>query len=452
MPEGTRRGITVIAQEWTRPSPLPFGPGRPVMPVQPEDQPRLFQYPPGVNLQSMPRVGFGLMSFRQLRNLAMACKEVRLNIELIKREVRALQWEIVASEKDDSTDYGAEIEVVQALLELPDGLHDFDTWLNALLEEMLVTDALTLWLDMTVGGQVNAIELIDGTTIRPLLDDRGRIPSLHTPAYIQVLHGSPRSYYTRDRLIYRPFNASVSSPYGTSPIEFISLVVNLALRRDVFHVGYFTEGNVPEALVGAPAEWTQEQVNTWQEYWDALVQGNIEAQRKMHWVPVSGTSGQIPVYEFTKDNINQVTVDEWLMRVACWAFGNSPAEFGITPGQGLGGSGFVQGMENVQYRSILGPITQFVENLLTYLIQRRMGKPHLRFGLIGLDPSEDRLQQARVDEVYIRNGVYTVQYVQDRDNIPVEVRGGGPQASPPDWLREGAGPAETDFFRKRSYP
>lgn len=466
MPEGTRYDLTEQAKQWTRPAPLPFGPGRPVMPEQPEDRPRIFEYAPGINLQSIPRAGFGLMTFRQLRNLAIACKEVRLNIELIKREVRALQWEIGASREDDQTDYGADIEAAQALLESPDGLHDFDAWLSAALEEMLVTDALTIWPDATMGGQVNALELVDGATIHPLLDGRGRIPPPPAPAYIQVLHGSPRSFFARDRLIYRPFNVSVASPYGTSPIEFITLAVNLALRRDVYHVGYFTEGNVPEALVGAPAEWTQQQVNTWQDYWDALVAGNVEAQRKMHWVPVSGTSGNIPVYEFTKDNMDQVTVDEWLMRVACWAFGNSPAEFGITAGQGLGGTGFVQGMENVQYRSILGPITQFIENLLTQIIQRRMGRPYLRFEFIGMDPQEDRLHQAQVDELYLRNGVYTVQYVQDRDSIPVGVRGNGPQAQmspygglvptvpPVDWPGKGASPEEAEFFRRRrgSYP
>ena len=446
--KATQIDLTQKTPPWTRPAPLPFGPGQPVLPSQPEERPRVFEYAPGVNLQTIPRAGFGLMGFRQLRNLALACKEVRLNIELIKREVRALEWEI-ASEDDTATDE------VDALLESPDGMHDFDAWVSALLEEMLVTDTLTIWPEMTVGGQLLALELIDGTTIRPLLDERGRVPLSPLPAYIQVLHGAPMSFYARDRLIYRPFNVAVSSPYGTSPIEFISLVVNLALRRDVYHVSYFTEGNVPEALVGAPAEWSQDQVQTWQDYWDAMVSGNIDALRKMHWVPVSGTSGNIPVYEFTKNDMDKTAVDEWLMRVACWAFGNSPSEFGITGGQGLGGAGFIQGMENVQYRSMLGPITQFVESLLTQIIQRKMGRPNVKFRFVGMDPQEDKLKQAQVDEVYLRNGVYTVQHVQDRLSIPPDVRGVGlsPPATIPegDEVGKGAGLGGASFFRGR-YP
>jgi len=420
------RALTEAQQQegtaWSKPTDL-MGPGRPVLPARPEEQPRLFEYQTGVNLISIPRHGFGLVPFPVLRTLALASKEIRLNIELIKREIRALEWEITPASEKDKTDYSVEIEQITQFLETPDGYHDFDQWLNILLEEMLTIDAVTIWPEVAMGGQLLGVEMVAGDTIRPLLDFRGRVAPPPTPAYIQVLHGLPTSYFTRDRLIYRPFNAAASSPYGTSPIEFIVLAINLALRRDTYHVASFTEGNVPEALVGAPSTWTQEQVDAWQQYWDALVQGNVSEQRKMHWVPLEGgRGGQIPVYEFRKDDVNQTLRDEWLMRVACWAFGNSPAEFGITPGSGLGGAGFTDSMENVQYRSMLGPITQFIAKLLNAIIRQWLKKPHLKYQWIGLDPQEDQHQQALVDEIYTQIGVYDVAYVQDRLSIPPELR------------------------------
>lgn len=413
---------------WSKPADL-MGPGAPVLPARPEEQPRLFEYQTGINLVSIPRAGFGLVPFNVLRNLSLACKEIRLNIELIKREIRALEWEIVPADEKDKADHSAEIDQVVDFLDSPDGVHDYDQWLNILLEEMLSIDALTLWPERTIGGQLLAVEPVAGDTIRPLLDFRGRIPAPPTPAYLQILHGLPTSYFARDRLMYRPFNASASSPYGTSPIEFIILAVNLALRRDVYHVGEFTEGNVPEALVGAPASWTQDQVQVWQTYWDSMVQGNIAEQRKMHFIPLEGGRGAVPVYEFRKDDINQTPRDEWLMRLACWAFGNSPAEFGITAGQGLGGAGFTASMENVQYRSMLGPITQYLSRLLNLIVQRWLGKPHLKHQWVGLDPQEDQVQQAQVDEIYTRIGVYDVAYVQDRLSIPPEMRPASPKNS-----------------------
>lgn len=462
--------LSAQAEAWQRPAPLDgqFGPGRPVLPANPEETPRVFEYRPGVNLVTIPRAGFGLASFTALRNLAASCKEIRLNIELIKREIRALEWTVQPVEEDASASIDA--APIIDLLQTPDGLHDFDGWLNMFLEEMLVTDALTIWPAGQMAGRVEALELIDGTTIRPLLDFRGRVSPPPEPAYLQILHGVPTSFWARDKLIYRPFNTSVYSPYGASPIEFVMLAVNLAMRRDVYHVSAFTQGNVPEALVGAPSTWTQVQVETWQRYWDAMVQGNIAEQRKMHFVPLDGGSN-VPVYEFKKDDINQTAQDEWLMKVACWAFGNSPAEFGLTSGAGLGGAGYAQGQENIQYRSMLLPVTQFVAQLLTRVIQQWLGQPGLEFAWIGLEPQEDKLQQAQVDQVYISAGVYGPGYVRkqlgiEEEEAQVEERetppallpftgetGDKPEAEPEDNDDDDAGPEEEPaekFFR--SYP
>src|SRR5262245_31415525 len=157
-------------EAWTQTTGL-FGPGRPVLPVYPEDQPRLFQYPPGINLVQIPRAGFGLAPFWMLRNLAACCKEIRLNIELIKREIRALEWEIVPAQERDpkATTYAADIEAVTRLFSSPDGLHDFDQWLNILLEEVLVIDAMTIWPELNQAGELLALEAVAGDTIRPLL-------------------------------------------------------------------------------------------------------------------------------------------------------------------------------------------------------------------------------------------------------------------------------------------
>ncbi len=428
-------------QSWAFPPPLrrpaqaPFGPGAPVLPENGLDSPRTFEYRPGVNLVSTPRAGFGLAPFPTLRNLAAASKEIRLNIELIKRQVRGLEFEILGKE-------GRKVDnaVARRFFEAPDGQHDFDAFVNMLLEELLVTDAVTLW-PVKRPGRPFRLELVDGTTIRPLLDYRGRIPAPPMPAYLQVLYGIPVAWFSQSRLIYRPLNAAVNTPYGTSPIEFILLTVNMALRRETYHISRFTEGNVPEALVGAPSSWTQEQVTTWQEYWDAMVAGNISAQRRMHFVPLESGRGSVPVYEFRKDDLTNTQRDKWLMQVACWAFGNSPSEFGIAPGEGLGGKGYMEGGQAAQYRSMLGPVTQYLTRLFNWILSAMLEQPDLRFSWVGLNPPKDRMQDAQVDEIYIRNGVYSVEYVQERLGVPDKFRASPPVSSPAAW------PVPASIFR-----
>ena len=126
----TPQANQLIAQQqgWDKPPSLDqrFGPGSPVLPVLPEEEPRLYEYQPGVNLISMPRSGFGLTPFPVLRNLALASKEIRLNIELIKREIRALNWEIVPKDTkaNKAGELNAEIGRATEFFDTPDGNHD----------------------------------------------------------------------------------------------------------------------------------------------------------------------------------------------------------------------------------------------------------------------------------------------------------------------------------------
>lgn len=434
MADRTRNGVaTDLSQQYLTPPNLPeqvatqgagkFGPGFPVLPTRPEEEPRVYEYTAGVNLVTIPRAGYGLADFQTLKNLSIACKEVRLNIELIKREIRALEWRFVPVSDSDANQ--ADVEAATAFWRSPDGIRNLDSWTNALLETMLSIDAVTVWPSLNESGQLQSLDLIDGATMRPLQDFRGRIPAPPIPAYLQILHGVPTFYCDRDRIVYAPFNSRVDSPYGMSPIEFVILAVNLAIRRDAYHVGYYTEGNVPEALVGAPESWSQAQIETWQEYWDNMVAGNISAQRKMHFVP-TGSNNSVPVHEFTRSDVDSTEVDEWLMRVACWAYGNSPAEFGLTDGGGLGGAGYTESMENVQYRSMLGPISGYLAELYTQITRRWLGYSNIKFDWELPGAQEDKLQQAQVDQVYIASGVYTVEYVQDRLAIPEQYRPAAP--------------------------
>jgi hypothetical protein len=418
-----QNGLTAQAQPWSLPDgqtqPGMFSPGSPIIPIDPEDKPRLFEYPTGINLQYTPRAGFGLVPFKYLRNLADGCEPARFCIEVIKREVRSLEWEVQPVE-EDGDDSGS--DYVRRLLSKPDGKVTFDAWINALLEELLVVDAPCIYPNYDSAGRLKSAEVVAGDTIRPLLDFRGRIPDAPVPAYMQVLHGIPKSWYSEDELFYMPFNNTAGSPYGKSPTEFMLMSVNLMLRRSAFHIESFTSGNIPAALAGAPESWTVEQVQAWQTYFDALITGKLSKQVKIIWVP-GKSANSVPMYEFRKDDVTNVQRDEWLMKVACWSFGVSPSEFGIVGGQGLGGSGYAKSMENAHYRSIIGPITQYLAGLINRLIHDCMGLHNIEFKWQGMEQQPTPDVQATIDAAYIQAGVYTVEYVQDRIGVPKKFRG-----------------------------
>ena len=398
-----------------------FNPGTPPTPMFGDEEPHMYQYLPGINLMYIPRAGYGALPFGALRALGAASKEIRLNIELIKRQVRGMEWEIVPNARFskaspvmvNGTAYEKAVETQSVIdfFEFPDGVNDHDAWMNMLIEEMLVTDAVTLYPNMSSGQLV--LELIDGTTIRPLVDFRGGLPKSPAPAYMQVLHGIPTTHYPADALIYRPLNTKVYTPYGESPIEWVLTAINTAIRLDAQKIGYFTDGNIPGAFGFLPENWTPEQIQVWTEYFNALGQGDLNRANKIIWLP-GGNGSSNPVYPFQQHDLTHTEIDKYLMEVACWAFGNAPAEFGIVPGAGLGGKSFMAASGELQMRSMIWPITGYLHSLFNLIINKYLKRPDLKFQWVGLDPVPDKLNMAQVDQIYIEMGAYDLPYVQDR--------------------------------------
>ncbi len=398
-----------------------FGPGAPPQPLLDDEPPRLFEYQPGINLVTVPRAGFGVLPFSVLRALAQTSKEIRLNIELIKRTIRGLEWDIIPRVKQ-VIGYQVVTKEVVKFFEQPDGVHDFDSWVNQLLETLLTIDAVTIYPDVQ-DGKLVSLDLVDGATIRPLLDLRGRIPRPPQPAYLQMLYGMPVTHYSADCLIYAPLNTKTHTPYGESPIEWALMAINTAIRHDAVRLGWFTEGNIPGVLVSVSPDWTPEQLATFTEYFDALAKGDIQRASKILFVPGNGAQS---IFQPQQGDADKIEVDKWLMQVVCWAFGNNPAEFGLIPSSGLGGSGYVQGMENAHYRSMIGPITGYLKALFDRIIRDYMHRPDLQFKWVGLEPPEDELRRAQIDQVYLSMGVYSPAYVQERLGVPGEFRGSSP--------------------------
>lgn len=397
-----------------------FGPGQPPEAAWGDEPPRLFEYASGANLVTVPRAGYGVLPFPVLRALAQSSKEIRLNIELIKRTVRGLGWEIVGRDDAQVDGYQRETKSLTDFFERPDGVNDFDAWVNMLLEDLLVLDAVTIYPDVDESGRVLSLDLVDGATIRPLLDLRGRIPRPPAPAYLQILHGMAATHYAADRLIYVPLNTKVHSPYGESPIEWAIMAVNTAIRHDLQRMGYFTEGNIPGVLVSVDIEKTSpEQIKVFQEYYDALAKGDIARASKILFVPSMGNQS---IFQPQMTDVDKIEVDKWLMQVMCWAFGNNPAEFGLVAASGLGGAGYVQGMENAQYRSMIGPITGYLKSLCDRILRDFFRRPDAEFRWKGLEPPEDELRRAQIDQVYLSMGVYSPAYVQERLGVPPEYR------------------------------
>lgn len=388
----------VESAPWT-PSEVGFGPSEPMRPAAPTEPIRREDYMVGRNVLFTPRAAEGrAISYAQMRNLADSHSILRTIIEKRKDELKGLEWDIAPALGYEDDDLEAACTAMREIWQFPDKESSFDQWLGILAEDLFVCDTLCIYINRSKKRDILSLDTIDGTTIWMLVNDKGRIPDPPEPAFEQNVKNFPRTWWTKDELIYRPYNLRSQGLYGFSHVESIILTVNIALRRDIQFLSWFTDSNLPAALVQAPQDWTPQQIAEWQTDWDNLLQGNIQARSRLHLVP--GGAGQPVIFSpLTFD----ARFDEWLARVICARFGVTP-----TPYVAAMNRAQAQTMEEASKEESLVPIQQHFKALFDLLIQspRYMNHPELQF--IWTETQHYKLQDAQLDSLLLHDGAITL--------------------------------------------
>jgi HK97 family phage portal protein len=391
-----------------------FAPGYPLVPPEPERL-RLYDFPSGYNYIYTPR-SFEPIGFPELRALAQNHDITRLAIETRKDQIEALEWSIKPiDEKNPKPGSDARAEKMTAFWKKPDGITPFATWLRELLEDLLVLDAPTLECRTNRAGEIIGLELVDGATIKVLIDDTGRRPRPPAPGYEQIIHGRPW-VLTEDgrvstelrgtpifdnQLIYLPRNPRTHKPYGMSPVEQIIMTVNIGLRRQIMQLQHFTAGNVPAGMATSPDGWIPDQVAQYQEWFDSMLAGNTANRTKIIWGP-NGAK-----YQPFKEAPYKDDFDEWLARIVCYAFSLPPTAFVRQVNRATAGTAQETAIEEG-----LSPIMGWVKRLVDTVMQDRMGQPDLQFSWLDVRPVDPK-DQADILTEYAKNGVYTLNEARD---------------------------------------
>ena len=115
------------------------------------------------------------------------------------------------------------------------------------------------------------------------------------------------------RALLSDSNVRANRIFGFRPVEQILLTVNAALRRDMFNLEYHNSGTVPEGLGTLPKDWTTDQVRSFQDYFDALMSGDLRDLRRLRFMPAECQ------FQRVRQPPLKDQYDEWLARVICAA-------------------------------------------------------------------------------------------------------------------------------------
>jgi hypothetical protein len=434
---------------------VPFAPGVPILPgaINPvrEDgrpNPRRYEFQVAQNINITPT---RLVPFGTLRSAADQIDILRRCVEVIKQKMIGLDWDIVLGEdavekvmaetgeksnlramqiaKDK---YSDDINRMRQFWKQPDVSNGllFADWLNMALEEVLVLDAWAVWPQSTVGGEVLGLQILDGSTIKPLIDDRGMRPAPPTAAFQQILYGFPRSEFSApveseeadgeflaDELQYMVRNRRTNTVYGYSPVERALTLADIYLRRQQWLRAEYTDGVLPELLFTSTADFgnNPDLLKAYENVFNDDLAGDTAQRKRARILPTGLEPVQFDGYgEKFKD-----VLDEYLVNSICGHFGVLPTEIGFAPKTGLGGASFQAGQ--AESSEVIGvmPLANWTARMLSNLSYVFMGMPReLEFQFAPSGRTDSAGLAAEVD-IKRKNGGLTLNEARSREGLPL---------------------------------
>ena len=210
-------------------------------------EPRLFSFQVGTNLNQVPR-STERIGFDKLRNLSENLDAIQLVQQVWADTARGLTPRVVPrpdliKESGDENKYTSDILKYEKWFSNLGGFMDIRDAMTMALRDQFEIDAVAWHPRRTKGGGMYALELLDGSTIKPLIDNRGAVPQPPYAAYEQYLYGMPQGLYTTQEILYMVETPRTYSNYGISRTEKFIKRVEMALRKQDKDMARFTDGN-----------------------------------------------------------------------------------------------------------------------------------------------------------------------------------------------------------------
>lgn len=436
-------------------STVPFGPGLPIVPgaINPVDpvtgrpMPRRYEYQVAQNINLVPT---RLVPFTTLRASADQIDILRRCIEVTKNKLTGLDWDITlgndASEKIAAESGGDHVRAMaQARVKFTDEINrlrefwenpdkanglTWNDWIMIAAEEILVIDAWAIYPQPTVGGDLYGFQILDGSTIKPLIDDRGMRPQAPQAAFQQILYGFPRSEFsatdedpkadgefTADQLAYLVRNRRSMSVYGYSPVERALPLADIYLRRQQWLRAEYTDGVMPDLMFTTDEDWgtNPDLLRAYENILNDDLAGQTDQRKRARLLP----KGLAPVVNEGYGEKFKDTLDDYLVTSICGHFGVQPSEIGFAPKGGLGGAGFQEGEAASSEAIGIGPLANWISKMVTNLSYTYLGMPReLEFKLM-TSKRMDNEASARKAQIEVTSGGKTINERRSELGLPL---------------------------------
>lgn len=431
-----------------------FGPGYPFIP-DPLDptgpngrtMPRRNQYLVAYNLQLVDRQ----IPWSMLTGLAENCDVVNRCIQLVQDGLVGREWswgfsdaiieQIMAQTGEANharalglarAQYGEELDRVKAFFARPDvrSNYSFSQWMTEMIWQHLVYDAVVIYPQYNLGGQIYSFNGIDGATIKILKDNQGFPPEAPAPAYQQILYGFPRGEfqaandsvdgeYISDQLAYYMRRPRPSSVYGFPQVEEVMTIATTYLARQAWMAAEYTHGAMPRTFIktAETETWTPEQMAYYEQILNDRLSGQIQRRQNMFIL----RPGFEPMWAPQIEEHYKSDYDNFLITQMGSKFGVPSALLGIQAKAGLSGGKQMAGEEDQTEHFVFTAMINFFIDILNDLARKHLGVGD-EITATCQDPGgseEDILQQAQADAAVIGFGGMTINDYRAKKGLPL---------------------------------
>lgn len=349
------------------------------------------------------RKDVGSMTFEALRQFSVVYDVARACINQRKRQIDNLDWNIVPiDETDDGAKHEANIEMLREFFLEPVHNTDFKMFIDKIIEDLMVFDAIVLWKDKLFKGDIAELMPVDAATIRIKITQDGTLPEPPEAAFQQIIKGTVYGEYSTDEMIYKMMNPRNNTPYGLSPLESLMIGVDSALRSQLYNASILAEGSVPEGFFALPDDWSAEQIKDYQMWFDAMMAGNPKFQSRIKFMPGGKGVGYMPTKK--PEDMKFIEFEKWLLIKTCAMFDVQPQDIGFIENVNYSNS---QTQQQLGSQRGLVPTAKFIKRIFDEIIRKDFGIKDLEFEWQGLQATDEDFELRR-DEIMLRAGAYTI--------------------------------------------
>jgi hypothetical protein len=437
-------------------APLLPSPIDPVSEISGRAEPRKFQYQVAYNLNLTQQE----VPWSVLRSLAEQCDIISRAITIRTSDISKMEWSFTLSPdaiqrimteqnvshakaaKIGRELFGDKIDALTAFWRNPYPQSDkgWNQWITESAWNILTFDGWAIYPKYNLGGKVIGFDLIDPSTIKVLLDDRGDTPRPPACAYQQILWGFPRGeftaspdsdvngeYYTgvnsdasykTDQLSYFIQNRRTYSVYGFSAVEQAIPAATLYLERQRWMIEDFQAGTMPMTFMKTDStELNHLKLAEFERVFNDKLVGSSEERHKVKVLP----KGFDPIVAPSMSERYKPEYDEFIIKRIASIFGVAPGQLGVIARAGLGGGkgahdGEEQSAETVSSR----PMENYIVECINSLCRRYLDMDtNLTFNLNYETSAGNEETQAKAYQVALSSGTLTLNDIRGEMGQPL---------------------------------